>query len=554
MKDINTMKIIDLKRSAYDSIARFIPAILCLAFLLQGCGSKESNSSPAGNDRQNVTRVTVTIPAQPPMINPMIYGQMLEDCNDHVIYGGIVGRNGEPRPHIDEMLKPLHIPIMRWPGGTFIHEYHWERGVGPLDKRPVVEVKCWGGIENHRFGTDEFLQWCDKMGIEPYINLNMANHPTEGGTIEEALNWIEYTNGSQDTPYGQKRVKNGHPEPYDVRYWCIGNENWGGFGIHKEETATEYATRLHKWASSIRTKYSELQLLAVGHTYDWDKTVLAQNGSLIDILTQHYYVHTLVKNDSIVDPLNSLFAPGQMEAHLAKLGMLLNEVNDRLGRGENPITLSVDEWNNRHQVFDGEQFRFTRNDPRRQFDVAVTAGMLNAFIRQCTAVGMANYIFPVNGHGLIRTIGDDDAFRTPLYYLFELYRQLMTGARLDVTIDGPGVTVSDLKLSIVGDASGTDVVDPTLPFIDGAAVLAGDGSINIALVNRSPDTQKEVNFNFPDNYFPVKKWEITDTDINAYNSADHRNRIIPREEALAPGRTSFNIPPCGWMLIQLKAK
>jgi alpha-N-arabinofuranosidase len=528
---------------------KIIAMTMCCFSCLLLFGQK--NAMPKGS--KETTQVAISIPDKPASINPMIYGQMFEDCNDQVIYGGIVGKNGEARPHIDEMLKPLRIPIMRWPAGTFIHEYHWERGIGPLDQRPVVEVTCWGGVENHRFGTDEFLRWCDKMGIESYINLNMANHP-EGGTIEEALNWIEYTNGSQDTPYGKKRAKNGHPDPYGVRYWCIGNENWGSFGVHTKESAAEYADRLHQWASAIRKKHNDLKLLAVGHTYDWDKTVLEQNGTLIDILTQHYYVHTPVKNDSIVEPMNSLFAPAKMEAHLVKLGALLDEVNAGLGRQANPITLSIDEWNNRHQVFDGEQFKFTRNDLRRQFDVTVTAGMLNAFIRQCTTIGMANYIFPVNGHGLIRTVGDDDAFRTPLYYLFELYRKMMTGKRLDVAIDGPGVPASDLKLSIHGDASEMEPGNQNLPFIDGAAVLADDGSIHIAVINRSPDTPRVVKFSFPNNYIPIKKWEITHSDLNAYNSADDRDEIIPQEEALTPKRTSFNIPPCGWMLIRLKTK
>lgn len=550
---METIHFKQLRQNTYISIIQFIISIFFMASPLYGCNDKENNANSRNSVQQKVTMATITIPPQPSEINPLIYGQMLEDCNDQIIYGGIVGKNGEVRSHIDEMLKPLQIPIMRWPGGTFIHEYYWERGIGPLDQRPVTDVICWGGIENHRFGTDEFLQWCNKMGIEPYVNLNMANHPA-GGTIEEALNWIEYTNGSSDTPYGEKRTKNGHPAPYEVRYWGIGNENYLGAGTHVKETAKEYATRLRHWASAIRAKQDDLKLLAVGHTYDWDKTILEQNGTLIDFLTQHYYVRTLVKDDSIVDPLNSLFAPAKMEAHLIRLGELLDEVNYKLGRRTNPITLSVDEWNNRHQVFDGKQFKFTRNDLRRQFDIAVTAGMLNAFIRQCETVGMANYIFPVNGHGLIRTIGDNDAFLTPIYYLFELYRKMMTGKRMTININGPGVVASDLNLFIEGDASEMNLGSIALPFVDGSAVMTYDGSINVALINRSPHFPAKVAFNFPENYFPIKKWEISHPDINAYNTAENRDKIIPKEESLTREITSFDIPPCGWMLIQLKSE
>lgn len=549
---IYKMNNFDLKQPFY----RLRQLIFFFSFLcvgITGCNSDKIGSASKSNDNQEVTKVTVSVPSQSARVNPMIYGQMFEDCNDNIIYGGVVGKNGEPRPHVDEMLKPLQIPIMRWPGGTFVHEYHWERGIGPFDKRPVVEVECWGGIENHRFGTDEFLQWCNKMGIESYINFNMANHP-EGGTIEEALNWIEYANGSQDTPYGKKRVENGHPEPYGVKYWCIGNENYGSYGINTKESSVEYSSRLQQWASAIREKHNGLQLLAVGHTYDWNQSVLELNGKLIDFLTQHYYVHTSIKNDSIVEPLNSLFAPTKMEAHLIKLSTLLHSINEKLDRKENPITLSVDEWNNRHQVFDGETYKFTRNDLRRQFDVAVTAGTLNAFIRQCATVGMANYIFPVNGHGLMRTIGENDAFCTPVYYIFELYRKMMIGQLLDLSIEGPGVSSSELKLSISGDADEINMENKTLSFIDGAAVLADDGSINIAIVNRSPNSTGVVKFNFPDSYIPEKKWEIIHHDINTYNSTSNRNEITPQEEIITKKRTTFEIPPCGWMLIQLNPK
>ena len=539
------MKNINVKQSIYSILI----SVFVTSFLM-ACTDNQK-STKMNIEKQKTTTVTVTMPRKPAKINPMIYGQMFEDCNDEIIYGGIVGKQGEPRPHIDEMLKPLQIPIMRWPGGTFIHEYHWENGIGPVDKRPVVDIQHWGGIENYRFGTDEFLQWCNKMGVEPYLNFNMANSPT-GGTLEDALNWIEYTNGSTDTPYGNKRATNGHAAPYGVKYWGIGNENYGPWGVHNQETAAEYSARLQEWASAIRAKYSDLKLLAVGHTLDWDKTILLQNGTLIDMLTQHYYVFSQLKNDSILEPLSTLFAPAKMEAHLVELSSLLNDMNDKLERQANPITLSIDEWNNRHQVFSDDQFMFTRNDLRRQFDVAVTAGMLNAFIRQCAIVEMANYIFPVNGHGLVRTIGEDDGFRTPTYYLFELYRQMMIGEQMDIDIDGPGVNTSELDFFIEGDASEINLGDHALAFVDGAAVLANDGYINIALTNRSPDTAAEVKLNYPENYMPEKKWEITHPNINAFNSADNRDEITPREETLNSKQKTFEIAPCGWVLIRLK--
>ena len=114
---------------------------LTLLFFLFIFGCSPDRTSDARDDNRT-TLLTLTIPANPADINPKIYGQMFEDFNDLVIYDVIVGRNGEARPHVDKLLKPLQIPIMRWPGGTFIHEYRWERGIGPADQRPVVDVQC----------------------------------------------------------------------------------------------------------------------------------------------------------------------------------------------------------------------------------------------------------------------------------------------------------------------------------------------------------------------------------------------------------------------------
>lgn len=159
------------------------------------------------SDTGKVTTVKIINPESNQLVDPMIYGQMLEDCNDKIIYGGVVDEKGNERTHVTKLLDPLKIPVMRWPGGTVVHEYIWEYGIGPIEKRPTVPVSNWGGIENHRFGTDEFIAWCNKLNIEPYINFNMSNHPVLGGSLREALNWIDYVNGGDTTIYGKKGLK-----------------------------------------------------------------------------------------------------------------------------------------------------------------------------------------------------------------------------------------------------------------------------------------------------------------------------------------------------------
>ncbi|MBX3239914.1 MAG: hypothetical protein KIT80_21705 [Chitinophagaceae bacterium] len=503
-----------------------------------------------------VTRVDITIPQQPVKIDPMIYGQMLENVNDSMIYGGVADIQGNERKHITPLLKELDIPVMRWPGGTVIHEYRWRNGIGPKPLRPVVNTHAWKGIENYQFGTDEFLQWCQRIGSAPYINFNMANSVEYGGTLWEALEWIEYVNGDSSTAGGKLRAFNGHSKPYNVKYWCIGNENYGPWGRHTAEADTAYAKRLQVWAGTIKKQYPDISLLGIGQTWKWNKEVLAKNGQYIDFLTQHYYVTSKVKDGMIQQPSATLFAPAKMEVHLELLGMQLDSVNRHLGRSDNPIRLSVDEWNNRHSIYNGNEYKFSRQSPRKQLDVAVAAGMLNVFIRQCATVGMANYIFPVNAHGLIRSVGEDDAFLTPLYYVFRQYRNQMTGARIEAKVNGPGMNGADIKPTIDGDAKEVTLNGKFLTFIDAAAVLTPEKNIHISLVNRSADKEQNVDIRLPEGYHAESVWELYHPDINAANTAGNRTEIIPVTKKFK-GRSqqlTIKIPACGLAILQVVKK
>mgnify|MGYP001168856618 CR=1 FL=1 len=501
-----------------------------------------------------VTTVEIDVSTAPVQIDPMIYGQMLENVNDSMIYGGVADLQGNVRRHLIPKLRDLQIPVMRWPGGTVIHEYRWRYGIGPKDLRPEVDTYAWQGKENYRFGTDEFLQWCQEIGTEPYINFNMGNHPEHGGTIWEALEWMEYVNGDASTNFGKLRAHHGHPEPYKVKYWCIGNENYGPWGRHTRETAPVYAAKLRLWAETIKQRYPDMQLLGIGHTLDWNQTVLDSCGKFVDFLTQHYYVTSRVKDGEIQHPLSTLFAPAKMEAHLAQLGAQLETMNKQLGRTDHPIRLSVDEWNNRHSINDADgKYKFTRQSARRQFDVAVVGGMLNAFIRQSPHVGMANYIFPVNAHGLIRTVGNDDAYQTPIYHVFKQYREQMIGSKLDVAVDGPSIATDTIKPTIDGDSREASIPVASLPYVDAAAVHNPDGNIYVSLVNRSPDAARRVDLTVPAGYTGESIWIVSHADINARNTTENRTAVEPSTRAIKAkrGKITTDILPCGLHIVKL---
>ena len=125
------------------------------------------------------------------------------------------------------LLKEARLPLLRWPGGNFTSGYHWRDGIGPVDSRPTTLNPVWHGIfEPNLFGTDEFLTFCRDVGCEPMICVNAGN-----GTAAGAAAWVEYCNGGPETPMGKLRAANGHPEPYGVRIWEIGNEIYGHWHV-----------------------------------------------------------------------------------------------------------------------------------------------------------------------------------------------------------------------------------------------------------------------------------------------------------------------------------
>ena len=203
-------------------------------------------------------------------------------------------------PDIIRFLKESKLPILRWPGGNFVSGYHWRDGVGPTERRPTVPNYAWGQLENNLFGTDEFIDFCREVGCEPMICINAGS-----GTVEEAAQWIQYCNGSTDTPMGALRAANGHPRPYNVRHWEIGNELWGKWQYHWT-TAKGYVDRYHEFAEEMLKADPTITLYACGAPVfwgkDWNDTLVKGTADILTHTTDHPLIGGRVARD--VEPLD----------------------------------------------------------------------------------------------------------------------------------------------------------------------------------------------------------------------------------------------------------
>lgn len=267
--------------------------IVCLVItaFIAGCAS-----TPAGDKTQQekpgVNKLVIHADKGKETINRNIYGHFSEHLG-RCIYGGIwVGEDSAIpntrgiRNDVVEALKRMKIPVLRWPGGCFADEYHWKDGVGPRNQRPTMVNTHWGGVtENNHFGTHEFLDLCEQLGCEPYICGNVGS-----GTVQEMQQWVEYITFDGKSPMADWRRENGRDKPWKVKYWGVGNENWGCGG----RMEPEYYANLYRRYSTYLRNFGDNRLFKIAcgarkSDYDWTEVLMRDAGRNMNGLAPHYY-------------------------------------------------------------------------------------------------------------------------------------------------------------------------------------------------------------------------------------------------------------------------
>ena len=275
---------------------------------------------------------------------------------------------GGYRPDLLKAVSDLKPATIRWPGGSFANNYLWQNGIGPREKRVSHPVEQWGDRDPNQFGTDEFLQLCEKIGAEPVLVINT----TRG--VDDALHWLEYCTGDANTPFGKMRASNGHAAPYKLHTIEIDNETWLLMRF------PQYLEIVKQFCPPIRAKFPQLQLSVCGsYAFDdgpgegvpenarWDQRLLDGAAKDFDILSPHYYNGLLKEHapDCANDPRH------YEEFIRSRAEMIRKSANPN-------IRLYVSEWN------------LTYKDWGNDWRVGLYAGgILNAFERQCDIVEMS---------------------------------------------------------------------------------------------------------------------------------------------------------------------
>ena len=346
-----------------------------------------------------------------------------------------------PIPNVNGMrtdvvgaLKAIRIPVLRWPGGCFADEYHWQDGVGPQQDRKRMVNTNWGHVvEDNSFGTHEFLELCRQLGCEPYINANVGS-----GTVREMAEWVEYLNSAGDSTVVRRRWANGRKEPWGVKYWGVGNESWGCGGNMRPEY---YADEFRRYQTYCRD-YGENRLFRIAcgpntDDYRWTEVLMEQAGRFMNGLTMHYYTTTgpdwESKGKALTFTRSEYYEMLQKASRMDELVTGHSRIMDRYDP-QHKVGLIVDEWGAWHQVEEGTNpgFLYQQNTMR---DAMVAAIHLNIFNRHCDRVIMANLAQTVNVlQSVILTEGDQMVL-TPTYHVFDLFKDHQDAALADCFVE-----------------------------------------------------------------------------------------------------------------------
>jgi alpha-N-arabinofuranosidase len=421
-------------------------------------------------------------------ISRHIYGQFAEHLG-RGIYGGFwvdkslpVEKQDRIRLDVVKALKKIKIPNLRWPGGCFADEYHWRDGVGPRVQRPKMINTNWGGVvEDNSFGTHEFLQLCQLLGTEPYVSANVGS-----GTVEEMSKWVEYLNFDGASPLTKERATNGHPKPYNVAFWGVGNESWGCGG---NMTPEYYSNEYRRYATYARDyPTAKLKRIASGSNsgdYNWTEVLMKNVGPRnMWGLSLHYY--TLPTNNwskkgpatgfGESDYFNTLKNSLVMEELVTKHSAIMDKYDPK-----KRVALVVDEWGVWTDVEPGTNpgFLYQQNSLR---DALVAGTTLNIFNNHCDRVKMAELAQCVNVLQALILTDKEKMLLTPTYYVFDMYKVHQDARYIPFKLTTPDYEYDGKKIPAVNVSASQDKA----------------GKVHITLVNLDANSSVTLTTEFKD--------------------------------------------------------
>jgi alpha-N-arabinofuranosidase len=472
-----------------------------------------------------------------------IFGGFLEHLG-RAVYEGVYDP-GNPlsdangfRTDVLEILKPLGMPVVRYPGGNFVSCYDWRDGVGPRENRPTRPDYAWRSRETNQFGTDEFMAWCKAVGTEPMMAVNLG---TAGTAAAGEL--MEYCNLPTGTLWADRRKTNGHAEPYGVKYWCLGNE-MDGIWQAGHVPADEYARRAMQASVMMKGLDPTIKTIAAGSsgrfmkTYmEWDRTLLEYCWDQIDYISAHRY-----SNNDRQDSAWFLAEGVEIDRVIEDYAGLLGYVRG-LKRSDKRIYLSFDEWNvwYKNRMGDGQWVAAPHllEEVYNLEDALVCAQYLSSFIRHADTVKLACIAQIVNVIAPVLTRKEGSLIQS-IYYPFLLYSKHANGVSLS-----PAITTGTYKAGERGDVPAVDF---------SASYDSVTQQVSLFVVNRDQAESATVHVHLTDGLIDkvIGCETMGGGDVKAANTWEQPNLVKPvaGKPELVDGVLRIEVPAPGLSVVR----
>jgi len=488
-----------------------------------------------------------------------LFGGFLEHLG-RAVYEGVY-QPGSPladddgfRTDLLEQVKQMALPIVRYPGGNFVSGYNWLDGVGPRSERPTVHEKAWNSTETNQFGTNEFVDWCSRIGAEPMLVFNLGTN-----TPEMAVAYVEYCNRQRGSQWSDLRRAHGAAQPHGVQYWCLGNELDGPWQMG-HMTALEYGQKARRTAQLVHGEDPALKLIAAGSsntelpTYlDWDREVLEQCYEQVDAISLHNYYGNSTElsggNSSRYLAMNL-----DMERQIQEIAAVGDYVQNELGSPKK-LWLAFDEWNIWYRArskahMDGKRQIAPRllEEEYNLEDALLVGGIVNTLLRRSDRVRVGCLAQIVNVIAPLVT-SDEGLLRQSIYYPYAWALEHARGRVLDTQLacESYGIEAAGLRPDFARD--------DRVPFLDVAVTLDEEnGQACVFALNRDLEGERELVIDWRD---PAPKRvllceTLTGPDLKAANTFAEPGKVIPQTmDAPKPGPTmSVKLPPASYTVLK----
>lgn len=481
--------------------------------------------------------VHLVLPEKIGVIAPEIYGHFSEHIGG-VFYDGLwVGKESKIpnvngfRKDIIEKMKKIKAPVLRWPGGCFAEIYDWKDGIG--ENRPI-RTSWWTKYdkryESNEVGTHEFVGLCELIGAKPYFAVNVTSI-----TPLDARNWMDYCLSPRgSTTLAKLREANGHPDPFYIPYWGIGNENWGGGG---HMTPDYYALEFRKFATVLDNVpcTTERSLIAGGAnagSYDWTRKLAAgcvDVKRIVDGMSFHYYC------GQAGEAVN--FSENQWYELLQKAELMDELIRRHYAivegyKMEEKMKLVIDEWGCWHPDGSGPSKGYNLFEQQSTMrDALISALTLNIFNNHCEKIKMANVAQLCNNLHALFLAGGENCITTPTYHVFDMFKGHQGGEAIRTVVEDNAEIESRVS----------------------ASASVKDGVLTVTLANYSCKDSAEIDLNLLGGKY-CGKAEVTvlsGEKINSCNTFEHPNNVTPKYLTLDSANTVI-VPAAGVVSVETK--